>query len=826
MPDAVDFTAFAPVYDLFRELLAVSLTGIILYTPCYDPAGSGDIVDFTFEYLNPAAQRMMRMPERPTLTHKQQWPHSIDHGTFAFHVEAFVAGEPREYNINYQADGYDNYYRLAARRVGRALLVSFTDTADQPRSPVELALRESQAREQAARAEVERQRGELQRIFEQAPVAIALFRGPAYLIELANPTVCALWDRTPAQTVGTPLFELLPETANQGFEQLLDQVMATGVPYVAHEMPAVHERAGQRDTVYWNFVYLPLREADGHVSGAMVVATEVTEQVRARQQVQQLNDDLEARIGERTQTALALQADLLASAQRQAQEREAFYQVFEQTPALVQLLRAPGHRVEYVNPAYQQLFAGRQLVGRDLAEAVPELQQQGFITLLDHVYQTGETYYGTDVPFVVAPLADSPQAVYFNFTYQAYRENGQIAGISVFAYDVSEQVRARQDREAQRQELEQLFRQAPAPIVILEGPDLVFQLVNPAYQRIFPGRELADKPLLDALPELVGTPIPELFRHVYETGEPVVVQEMPLLMARHAGQALEEIYWTFTYQARRDVHGTIDGVRVFAHDITEQVRTRQAVATSAQQALALAEDLAATNQQLTRVNVDLDTFIYTASHDLKAPITNIEGLLYTLRGELPAQSPAGEVSYILDLMQDSVERFTRTIEHLTDVSKLHKTLAEPAYPVLLAPVIEDVRLDLAPLLHDTSGRLDVDVRAVTTVTFSEKNLRSLIYNLLSNGVKYRHPDRLPEVRVRAWLEEAYAVVAVQDNGLGLDLAQGQGKLFGMFQRLHAHVEGSGVGLFMVKRLVENAGGHITVNSTLGEGSTFTIYLPR
>ncbi|MDF7815929.1 hypothetical protein, partial [Hymenobacter sp. YC55] len=149
--------ALAPESVLLRELLAVSLTGIIFYTPRYDPAGSGTIVDFTFEYLNPAAQRMMAMPEVPTRTHNQQWPHSIAHGTFQFHVEAFESGEPRQYNINYQADGYDNYYCLAARRAGNGLLVSFTDTADQPRSPVEIALRESQAPEQAARAEAERQ---------------------------------------------------------------------------------------------------------------------------------------------------------------------------------------------------------------------------------------------------------------------------------------------------------------------------------------------------------------------------------------------------------------------------------------------------------------------------------------------------------------------------------------------------------------------------------------------------------------------------------------------------------------------------------------------
>ena len=187
--------------------------------------------------------------------------------------------------------------------------------------------------------------------------------------------------------------------------------------------------------------------------------------------------------------------------------------------------------------------------------------------------------------------------------------------------------------------------QAPAPIVILEGPELVFQLVNPAYQQMFPGRELAGKPLLHALPELADTSIPAILRRVYSTGEPFVAQEMSLMMARHDGDPLEEIYCDFTYQVRRDAHGAIDGVRVFAHDVTASVRARQAVVASERQAQALARQLTAANQQLTRTNADLDTFIYTASHDLKQPIANIEGLLDALRQELPAAQtgPAGLV---------------------------------------------------------------------------------------------------------------------------------------------------------------------------------------
>jgi signal transduction histidine kinase len=233
------------------------------------------------------------------------------------------------------------------------------------------------------------------------------------------------------------------------------------------------------------------------------------------------------------------------------------------------------------------------------------------------------------------------------------------------------------------------------------------------------------------------------------------------------------------------------------------------------------------NAALTRVNIDLDNFIYTASHDLRAPITNIEGLLQALLSELPGGVPAPStpVGVILHLMQDSVERFKRTIEHLTDVSKLQREHSPAAEQVGLAAVVQDVLLDLEPLVRATGAHLDVRVAACPPVAFSQKNLRSVVYNLLSNALKYRAPTRPASVQMLAQADGPFVRLSVQDNGLGLD-ASGQQKLFGMFQRLHDHVEGSGIGLYMVKRMVENAGGRIEVQSELDVGSTFTVYFPR
>lgn len=230
---------FAPAVELLHDLLAVSLTAVDLMRPIYSPDGT-ELVDFTVEYLNPAAQRIMGLPERPNVTARARFPELFANGVFAFYRRVFETGEAGRYDFLYQADGFDHYFHVAARRSGELLVVSCTDTADQPHTPAENALREAQAAE------------------------------------------------------------------------------------------------------------------------------------------------------------TALQAPLLAAARQQAQQREAFYQVLEQTQVVMALLRGPTHRFEYVNPAYQAFNPGRQLVGLDLAVATPEVVEPGFIALVDHVYHTGETFFGAE----------------------------------------------------------------------------------------------------------------------------------------------------------------------------------------------------------------------------------------------------------------------------------------------------------------------------------------------------------------------------------------------------------------------------------------------
>ncbi|MGI4874305.1 MAG: PAS domain-containing protein [Janthinobacterium lividum] len=658
-----------------------------------------------------------------------------------------------------------------------------------------------------ARQQLRHQQGLLRQIMHQVPAAIATLSGPAHRYSFFNDGYQALsGGRT---QLGRPVAEILPEVVAQGFIGWLDQVYTTGQPFSGTDMPLhlFDARTGQPALRYVDFIYQPLRD-EQQTQGILAFLVDVTDKVVARQQ------------------ADALQAQVLAAAQQQASEREAFYQVFAQTPALVALLRAPNHRYEYVNPAYQAFFSGRPLVGLNAAQAVPELQAQGFVALMDRVYQTGETYFGQELPFAQLPgPGQSARTSYFDFTYQAYRESGEVVGISIFAFEVTKQVLARQQGEVARQRMERLFLEAPAAICILSGPELVYELVNPGYQALFPGRELLGKPILMALPEIADNAVYTTFRQVYETGHTHEEQALLIPLARPSDGVWEDRYFQYIQQPRYAVDGRIDGVLVFAFEVTEQVRIRQQVQTLNQELATANADLKQTNTQLTRTNVDLDTFVYTASHDLKAPITNIEGIVLALRDTLPADVRQDElVGHLLDLLNQTVARFQVTINQLTDISRLQLAHTGPAEPVVLATVVEDVRLDLMPAIIAAGTQLTVVVAPELVVSFSPANLRSIVYNLLSNALKYRDPARPSQVQLHAQQTPHAIQLTVQDNGLGMSEVQ-QRQLFGLFQRLHTHVEGTGVGLYITKRLVENAGGTITVASQPHVGTTFTVTFP-
>jgi PAS domain S-box-containing protein len=181
---------------------------------------------------------------------------------------------------------------------------------------------------------------------------------------------------------------------------------------------------------------VPRRNAQGQITMWVGGAIDIHDQ---KQMVQEL---LEANEQQALLSDQAYQAYQLAESQR-----ETFHSLFMQAPALICILRGPEHRFDFVNPLYQQLFVGRQLVGRTVEEALPEVIDQGFVQLLDRVYETGEAFHGNEILIMLERPDGEVRPSYLNFTYQLFHEGGQKAGITVFAYEVTDLVQARKTLE-------------------------------------------------------------------------------------------------------------------------------------------------------------------------------------------------------------------------------------------------------------------------------------------------------------------------------------------------------------------------------------------
>ncbi|PIQ21381.1 MAG: PAS domain-containing sensor histidine kinase [Cytophagales bacterium CG18_big_fil_WC_8_21_14_2_50_42_9] len=253
-------------------------------------------------------------------------------------------------------------------------------------------------------------------------------------------------------------------------------------------------------------------------------------------------------------------------------------------------------------------------------------------------------------------------------------------------------------------------------------------------------------------------------------------------------------------------------------DITKQKKLQDKLAERQQDALEHK------NNELQRTNLDLDNFIYTASHDLRSPITNIEALLTLLKEELSeAKAFNGGTAEVLQRLTASLNRLKHTIEDLTEISRLHKDSGEnPATEIInVQEVYEDIMADFVYPTKQKTCFMQTDFQ-VHQLQFSKKNFRSILYNLLSNAIKYQAPERDCIIQIHTRLEEPYVILSVRDNGLGMNERQ-QEQLYTMFKRFHDHVEGTGIGLFMVKRIIENAGGKIEVDSQTGTGTEFKVY---
>ncbi|AKQ45958.1 hypothetical protein TH63_10395 [Rufibacter radiotolerans] len=232
-----------------------------------------------------------------------------------------------------------------------------------------------------------------------------------------------------------------------------------------------------------------------------------------------------------------------------------------------------------------------------------------------------------------------------------------------------------------------------------------------------------------------------------------------------------------------------------------------------------AEKLSLT-EEMARQNEHLRQFAYIVSHNLRAPVANIMGLtsLYNRKNVLDPVNPV-----LINKLEKTSHKLDSTIKDLNEILTIRSKVDQPLEVVDLQEVLQDVQDSVAWQLFQSSCNLTTDFSAGTKVLAYKGYVHSILLNLITNAIKYRREGTGLEIGIKTVFSNELLCLQIQDNGMGIDLGKQGSKIFGLYRRFHPHIEGKGLGLYMIKTQVETIGGWVDVDSEVGKGSTFKVF---
>ena len=769
-------------------------------------------------------------------------------------------------------------------------------------------------------AENREQRDFLHGLLRAVPLAIGVVSGPEHRFELTNVEYYSIPGQPDTRLSGRTVADAFPELAPDAI-RAIEKVYSTGLTLHVKEYAAAVEPG--EPVRYWNADYVPLRDAAGHVERVMILVREVTDEMLARQRIEELAaqarqqaDELDAMFeamveavivydefdrpvkanraarmaygaalegrnrpeiirllnlrhldgrpvsleespvdralrGETVQGALFLFAhaeggdrimsanaaplsaedgprgavavwhdvtaqvqaqqeieELAAGARHQAQELDA---VFEAMVEAVMVYDAGGTLIA-VNRAARDVY-GLDQPGTTLAEVTRRLhlrRPDGRPMPLEETAAAralrGEAIHG--LPMLLTGVHRQERAVVASGA--PLRQNGAPAGAVVVWHDVSEQAQVQAALAAERARLQALVESAPEGIVLADEQGCVV-LANPASERMY-GRPV---PIGEGYENHAQMQI------CHPDGKPWEPRDLPLTRSALNGETWTEVEQLILLpdgQRRsllantapiRDPEGRVTGAVGVFQDVTEQVAVR--------------ETLRRQNEELQALTAELEAYDYTVAHDLKNPLSMIVGSADLLSGVLARMEGEGPRRMLRNILEGT-RRMNDIVESLLLLAGTRSDEVR-VEAVDMGPILVEVRRSLEPEI----ARLGAEVRMAegwpATLGY-EPWLESVWTNYVSNALKYGgHPPHLelgfdvgePEGMVRYW---------VRDRGPGLTEEE-QARLFVPFSRLDRPEKlGHGLGLALVRRIVEKLGGEVGVESRAGEGSTFWFTLPR
>jgi PAS domain S-box-containing protein len=395
------------------------------------------------------------------------------------------------------------------------------------------------------------------------------------------------------------------------------------------------------------------------------------------------------------------------------------------------------------------------------------------------------------------------------------KATGQLLGLCMFLSDITEVKKVNIEVVRQRNFYESILNNLPTDIAVFDS-DHRYLFINPHGIRDenlrawMIGKTDYDYAAMKGLSTVMADGRRSYFNSAIKSRQSVTFEDKIV----KGGQA--------TYMMRKFypvVDEKLNSVKVvlgYGLDITSVKESEQA-------ALRSEENLRKANLVLERFNDQLLQYSSIVSHNLRAPVANLLGLMDFFEKDIPG----GESNDILiDQMVTSVRRMDRILKDLNEILAMRDTSQLVFEQIPLKPLLEDITNELGEIFRDAHVQLEIKVDPDISAYGIKAYTRSILYNLLSNAVKYRDREKeTPRVSVDIQQSIDTTVLTVEDNGLGIDLKRYGDKLFGLYKRFHEKVaEGSGMGLHIVKSQVRIMGGDIQVFSQPGVGTRFELTL--
>lgn len=633
-------------------------------------------------------------------------------------------------------------------------------------------------------------------LFYQAPAHIHVMRGPEHIFEFFHPYGRPFVNGR--DLTGLKVREALPEVEGQGYFEMLDDVYKNGREVRLPESRALlNNEKGEPVEYFFNIVYLPWRDLNGHIQGVLQFSFDVTETVRQR---------MKAELNEQRLRSIAQQA-----------------------PVAMAVLKGPTHIVEVANDKVLELWGKTydQVINKPVLEVFPEIIQQGFRDLLHEVYTTGKPFVGHEVPVTFGGDGHT-RKIYVNLLYEALRDqNDQIEGIVAVGTDVTEQVKNRLVIEEAESKLKQS----------IELADLGTWHIDLQTNHVEYSSRVAEWWGLDpkgaTLDEIFSAIHPDDRDHV-KTAVAHAIEDTGMYEAayRLTNKITKEQRFI---QASGRLYHDQERVPVRLSGICRDVTLEKTMQEELEKLVEVrTRQLMEVNTDLMRSNENLKQFAYVASHDLQEPLRKIQ----TYSDMVNVRNQHSEIvgREYLEKIGLGAKRMSGLIKDLLEFSQAERK-DELFERLDLNDVLRNIRQDYEMIIQEKKALFEVG--DLCTIEAIPLQMNQLFYNLVGNALKFSKTDTPPRIQIFAGTASenlvrkynlnpsvAYCTITVSDNGIGFEQKFAD-QIFVLFQRLHVRekYEGTGIGLALCKKIVENHKGIMEVESSVGVGSTFRIVIP-